>query len=73
MRGQLGLSGAGATIAYASIARWVLSTGGTVCTDDKRNSFGSLGRRFVIDAVSAFVTDPVLEPDHDKRRIVEAE
>ena len=72
VRGQLGLSCAGSTVAYATIARWALQSGGTVCTDDKRNSFGSLGRCYVIDAVSAFLDDRTTDIDHDKRRIVEA-
>ena len=38
VRGQLGLSCAGATVAYATIARWTLRSGGTVSTDDKRRT-----------------------------------
>jgi hypothetical protein len=54
-RGQLGLAKGGASIAYATMARMVVANGGTVCTDDKKNSFGSIGRKFVIEAVGDLV------------------
>ena len=42
-----------------------------MCTDDKRNSFGCLGRRFVIEAVGALVrSEPSV--DHDARCVYEA-
>jgi hypothetical protein len=71
-RGQLGLSGTGATIAYAALARWAIAAGGTMCSDDKSNSFGSIGRQPVIDAVAAAATDPVHPADVDTRRAYEA-
>ena len=68
-RGQLGLSGDGAAAAYAAIARACLAAGGTVCTDDRRNSFGELDRSAVIDAATAFVTDV----HEDRRNLVRAQ
>ena len=70
-RGQLGLAGGGASIAYATLARMAVANGGTVCTDDKKNSFGSLGRKYVIAAVGDLVKN---EPSVDMhtRGVLEA-
>ena len=54
-RGQLGLSADGGATAYAAVARACLALGGTVCTDDRVNSFGEIDRSAVMDAAVDFV------------------
>ena len=56
-RGQLGVSGNGAAAAYAAIARACIKEGGTMCTDDRENSFGELDRSAIIDALADFVAN----------------
>jgi hypothetical protein len=62
-RGQLGISSDGAAAAYASVARAILGEGGTVCTDDRVNSFGEIDRSAVVHAA----VDLVAHTDGDAR------
>ena len=57
--GQFGASaGMAPAIVYAAVARWALSAGGSICTQDVENSFGTMGRRHIVEAGAALARAP---------------
>jgi hypothetical protein len=54
-RGQFGMSGGGAQVAYVLAARVISGLGGDVIVDDRSNSFHELHRSAVYHAADAFI------------------